>query len=143
MSEKTYKHLNAKQREIIEESLNASKSISQIARGIGVSPATVTREIIRNRRDDGYRQSNWRSNNRCLSRKAVLSITCVLGVTNDVRFVTVINATDSAKTSKRRPVSISAVSHMSATVVSLLATALYIVFATVQLSLRKALTKGQ
>lgn len=69
MSEKTYKHLNAKQRESIEEGLNTLKSISQMARGIGVSPATVTREIIRNRRDDGYRQSNWRSNNRCLNRK--------------------------------------------------------------------------
>ena len=69
MPERTYRHLRIEQREGIEDKLNAQKSISQIARGIGVSPATVTREILRNRRDDGYSHSNWRTNNRCIRRK--------------------------------------------------------------------------
>jgi IS30 family transposase len=35
-----------------------------------VSPATITREIIRNRRDDGVSHSVWRTNNRCAHRKS-------------------------------------------------------------------------
>jgi IS30 family transposase len=68
MSTKTYAHLNIKQREKIEEGLNAKKSLSSIAREIGVSVSTVLRELIRNRRDDGYSKSVWRANNNCIHR---------------------------------------------------------------------------
>jgi len=72
MSEKRYKQLRIKDREIIEEGLNVSKSISSIAREIGVSAATVSREIMRNRRDDGYRKqgNSWGNGNICVNRKS-------------------------------------------------------------------------
>jgi IS30 family transposase len=69
MSEKKYKHIRKEQREIIEDRLNAGVCIAEIAREIGASPATVMREVMRNRRDDGYRTSVWRSNNRCARRR--------------------------------------------------------------------------
>jgi IS30 family transposase len=68
MTAKTYAHLDIKQREKIEESLNVKKSLSAIAREIGVSTSTVIREIVRNRRDDGYSKSAWRTNNNCVYR---------------------------------------------------------------------------
>jgi IS30 family transposase len=73
MSERHYKQLRQKQREQIEEELNAKKGICEIAKDIGVSPATVTREIKRNRRDDGYRKSNtnsWGNGNLCSNRRS-------------------------------------------------------------------------
>ncbi|MDR3307303.1 MAG: IS30 family transposase [Coriobacteriales bacterium] len=72
MSQKNYKQLCKEQREQIEEGLNAKKSISEIARQIGVSPATVTREVMRNRRDDGYRANDtraWGNGNVCVQRR--------------------------------------------------------------------------
>jgi len=71
MSEKHYRQLKLKQRELIEEGLNVKKSISAIAREIGVSPSTVTREIMRNRRDDGYRKTgnSWGNGNTCINRR--------------------------------------------------------------------------
>jgi len=72
MSEKRYKQLRIKEREVIEEGLNARKTISAIARETGISASTVSREIIRNRRDDGYRKrstSQWGNGNLCIHRK--------------------------------------------------------------------------
>jgi IS30 family transposase len=69
MSEKTYRHIRKEQRDVIEDRLNAGSCIAEIAREIDVSPATVTREIMRNRRDDGYSTSMWRTNNRCVKRR--------------------------------------------------------------------------
>jgi IS30 family transposase len=69
MSNKTYTHLDIKQREKIEEGLNKRKSFSSIARDICVSTSTVVREIKRNRRDDGYSSSVWKGNNNCLYRR--------------------------------------------------------------------------
>jgi IS30 family transposase len=72
MSERHYKHLRKVQREQIEEGLNAKKSMSAIAREIGCSAGTVTREVMRNRRDDGYRKKSERSlgnGNICIHRK--------------------------------------------------------------------------
>jgi IS30 family transposase len=72
MSEKRYKQLEQKDREAIEEGLTHKKSVSAIAKEIGVATATVTREIMRNRRDDGYRgvsEKAWGNANRCVNRK--------------------------------------------------------------------------
>jgi IS30 family transposase len=68
MTAKSYTHLDIRQREKIEEGLNAKKSLSSIAKEIGVTPSTVIREIVRNRRDDGYSTSVWRANNSCVHR---------------------------------------------------------------------------
>lgn len=71
MSEKRYKQLRIKDRKIIEDGLNVSLSISAIAREIGVSAGTISREIMRNRRDDGYRKkgNSWGNNNICVNRQ--------------------------------------------------------------------------
>jgi IS30 family transposase len=69
MGKKPYNQLTKKQREQIEDGLSSQRSISAIAREIGVSPATVSREIIRNRRDDGIHVSRHRINNKCASRR--------------------------------------------------------------------------
>jgi IS30 family transposase len=72
MSEKHYKHLRQDQREQIEEGLNARKGICEIARDIGAPPATVSREIKRNRRDDGYKRpaaDSWGNSNLCAYRR--------------------------------------------------------------------------
>jgi IS30 family transposase len=72
MSEKRYKQLRQKDREAIEEGLIHKKTVSGIAKGLGISTATVTREIMRNRRDDGYRGvsgKSWGNANRCIHRK--------------------------------------------------------------------------
>lgn len=72
MSEKRYKQLRQKDREVIEEGLTHKKSVSTIAKEISVATATVTREIKRNRRDDGYKgasEKSWGNANRCVHRK--------------------------------------------------------------------------
>lgn len=71
MSERHYRQLTRKDRETIEEMLLHRSSLSSIARAIGCSTATVSREIIRNRRDDGYKASSrsWRNANCCVHRR--------------------------------------------------------------------------
>lgn len=72
MSDKHYKHLGIQERKIIEDGLNAKNSISDIARDITCSPATVAREIVRNRSDDGYRKPGnlqFGNSNVCLHRQ--------------------------------------------------------------------------
>jgi IS30 family transposase len=72
MPEKRYKHLGTKEREIIEDGLGARRTVSAIAKEIGCSAATVTREIVRNRRDDRYRKSSaasWNNGIVCIHRK--------------------------------------------------------------------------
>jgi IS30 family transposase len=77
MSQRNYRQLRKEQREQIEEGLNAKKSISEIAREIGTSPATVAREVVRNRRDDGYRANDtkaWGNGNLCIHRRTCKTI---------------------------------------------------------------------
>ena len=71
MSEKHYKQLRQKDREIIEEMLSHRSSLSNIAKAIGCSSATVSREILRNRRDDGHKNSpeGWGNANCCIHRR--------------------------------------------------------------------------
>ena len=52
---KDYSHLTLAERCEIERLLDAGTSVSRIARTLGRSVSSVTREIQRNRRDDGYR----------------------------------------------------------------------------------------
>jgi len=61
MPDNSYKHIDGKQREMIEEGLNAKMGISAIAKSIGVSASTVSREIVRNRRDDSYRANSMKA----------------------------------------------------------------------------------
>jgi len=72
MSEKHFRQLRIKEREMIEDGLNAKKPVSSIAREIGISTGTVTREIDRNRRDDGFRKKStagWGNDSVCIHRK--------------------------------------------------------------------------
>jgi IS30 family transposase len=72
MSERHYRQLRKKDREAIEEMLGAKRPISAIAKEIGCSPATISREVMRNRRDDGYRKKppkGWGNGNVCLHRR--------------------------------------------------------------------------
>ena len=71
MPEKHYKQLRREDRETIEEMLNTRSPISAIARQIGCSTATISREISRNRRDDGYKGSRtaWKNNNCCALKR--------------------------------------------------------------------------
>lgn len=52
-----YRHFTFDERCDIQRLLNANASMSEIARDLGRSVSSVTREIRRNRRDDGYRVS--------------------------------------------------------------------------------------
>jgi IS30 family transposase len=62
MPEKTpgYARLGFDERCGIQELLNAGASVSEVAAELGRSVSTITREIVRNRRDDGYRASPTR-----------------------------------------------------------------------------------
>jgi IS30 family transposase len=53
----SYRRLTFDDRCEIQRLLNSSATMSEIARGLSVSVSSVTREIRRNRRDDGYRVS--------------------------------------------------------------------------------------
>jgi IS30 family transposase len=50
-----FRHLTYQDRLEIERLLDSNATVSRIARTLGRNVSTVTREIIRNRRDDGYR----------------------------------------------------------------------------------------
>jgi IS30 family transposase len=52
-----YRHLTYDDRCEVERMLGAGESVSSIARRLGRSVSSVTREIRRNRRDDGYRST--------------------------------------------------------------------------------------
>lgn len=52
-----YTHLTYAERCEIERLLDANASVSEIARALGRSVSSITREIQRNRGDDGYRRS--------------------------------------------------------------------------------------
>lgn len=54
---RSYRRLAFEDRCEIQKLLNANATMSEIARKLGVSVSSVTREIKRNRRDDGYRSS--------------------------------------------------------------------------------------
>jgi len=53
----SFHRLALAERQEIERLLDANASMSEIARKLGRSVSTITREITRNRRDDGYRVS--------------------------------------------------------------------------------------
>lgn len=52
-----YRHFTFDERCEIQRLLNSGESVSPIARSLGRSVSSVTREIKRNRRDDGYRST--------------------------------------------------------------------------------------
>jgi len=52
-----FRRLGLAERQEIERLLDANASMSESARKLGRSVSTITREITRNRRDDGYRVS--------------------------------------------------------------------------------------
>ena len=54
---RSYRHLTFDQRCEIQRLLNANATMSEIARTLSLSVSSITREIRRNRRDDGYRRS--------------------------------------------------------------------------------------
>jgi IS30 family transposase len=54
---RSYRHLTFDDRCDIQRLLNSNATVSEIARGLSVSVSSVTREIKRNRRDDGCRVS--------------------------------------------------------------------------------------
>jgi len=60
MPEKGYRHFSFDERCEIQRLLNANASMSEIARDLSRSVSSITREIRRNRRDDGYRASPTR-----------------------------------------------------------------------------------
>lgn len=52
-----YRHLTYDDRCEIQRMLGLNESVSSIARSLGRSVSSITREIVRNRRDDGYRST--------------------------------------------------------------------------------------
>lgn len=52
-----YRHFTFDERCDVQQQLNGGRSVSAIARSLGRSASSVTREIRRNRRDDGYRST--------------------------------------------------------------------------------------
>ncbi|MGB4581718.1 MAG: IS30 family transposase [Coriobacteriia bacterium] len=52
-----YRHLTYDDRCEIQRMLGSNESVSSIARSRGRSVSSITREIVRNRRDDGYRST--------------------------------------------------------------------------------------
>jgi IS30 family transposase len=65
MPENSYRHFALEERCEIQRLLNANASMSEIALALGRSVSSITREIKRNRRDDGYRASPTRIVRRC------------------------------------------------------------------------------
>lgn len=56
-SRRNYRHFTFDERCEIQELLNSNATMSEIARRLSKSVSSITREIRRNRRDDGYRVS--------------------------------------------------------------------------------------
>ena len=63
-----FSHLDKGARKTIEDGVYEGRSLAWIAETIGVDPTTVSRELLCNRRDDGYSPSIT-SRNRCAYRK--------------------------------------------------------------------------
>jgi len=55
--EPSFRRFTRAERQTIERLLDANAAMSEIARKLGRSVSSITREIRRNRRDDGYRVS--------------------------------------------------------------------------------------
>jgi IS30 family transposase len=52
-----YRHLTYDDRCETQRMLGAGESVSPVARSLGRNVSSITREIVRNRRDDGYRST--------------------------------------------------------------------------------------
>ena len=63
-----FSHLDKDARKAIEDGVYEGRSLAWIAETIGVDATTVSRELLRNRRDDGYSPSIT-NRNRCAYRK--------------------------------------------------------------------------
>ena len=63
-----FSHLDKDARKAIEDGVYEGRSLAWIAESIGVDATTVSRELRRNRRDDGY-STSLTSRNRCAFRK--------------------------------------------------------------------------
>ncbi len=70
MTKKHYRHLDIDARVLIENSLSERRSLSWMADRIGMGTSTVSREIRRNRRDDGFPKTGDGIENRCSHAKA-------------------------------------------------------------------------
>lgn len=65
---KHYKHLELHDRIAIENAVTEGRPLSHIAQKLDISSTTISRELKRNRRDDGYRGGRV-NHNRCIHRK--------------------------------------------------------------------------
>ena len=65
MGKEGYRHIKIEQRRVIESALNERDSMAEIARRIGFEVSSVRREILRNRRDDGFSTSKNKEKNSC------------------------------------------------------------------------------
>lgn len=65
-----FNHLDARQRRMLEAGLDAGHSLSAIARRIEVATSTVSREVKRNRRNDGPSRKATRDKNDCALLKS-------------------------------------------------------------------------
>lgn len=65
-----FNHLDANQRRVLEAGLDAGHSLSAIAHRIGVATSTVSREVKRNRRNDGSSRRATRDKNDCALLKS-------------------------------------------------------------------------
>ena len=65
-----FRHLDVSMRRTIEAGLSSGESLSSIASRLGVSTSTVSREVKRNRRNDGPSRKAGRDKNDCAFLKA-------------------------------------------------------------------------
>lgn len=65
MSKEGYRHIGIEQRRVIEAALNERESLAEISRRIGFDVSSVRREVLRNRRDDGFSASKNKEKNNC------------------------------------------------------------------------------
>lgn len=63
-----FSHLDKNARKVIEDGVFEGRSLAWIADAIGVDATTVSRELLRNRRDDGY-STSFINRNRCAFRR--------------------------------------------------------------------------
>jgi len=76
----SYKHLSLEERYYIEIELNKETSINQIAKALGRSQGTISKEIQRNKGKRGYRhkQAHQSSLTRCLEKVKATKLTPIL-----------------------------------------------------------------
>jgi IS30 family transposase len=65
----SYRHLDFEKRSLIEKYLNQGMGLAWISKELGLQLSTLTREVKRNRRDDGYRGKFKKSDHICALRK--------------------------------------------------------------------------